>query len=229
VRPNRRQTQGVLWDVIAPWVRWPLHSPRRLFTVVAGLVLAVVLWQVLNGTPPVPESSPSPAAGPATTAQTSSTAEPLPSPTLTPAAATVAPTATTPPAPSAAAAASVTSPLVSPTSTAAPAVPPGSAEAARGFVVAWARPSLPAAQWLAGVRAYLAPELERSLSYTDPAQIPASTVTGAATMVHVLPDGTAASFVVPTDAGPIRVDLVLVKGRWLATAIEPASVTEPGD
>ena len=33
VRPNRRQTQGVLWDVVAPWVRWPLHSPRRLFTV----------------------------------------------------------------------------------------------------------------------------------------------------------------------------------------------------
>ncbi len=96
-------------------------------------------------------------------------------------------------------------------------------------MTAWARPSLPADQWLAGVRGYLAPELERSMSYTDPAQIDATTVTGPARMVHLLPNGTAASFEVPTDAGVIRVELALVEGRWLATDIGPASATGPGD
>jgi hypothetical protein len=48
-------------------------------------------------------------------------------------------------------------------------------------------------------------------------------------MVHVLPDGSAASFEVPTDAGTTRVDLALVKGRWLATDILPASAAAPGD
>jgi hypothetical protein len=67
------------------------------------------------------------------------------------------------------------------------------------------------------------------MAYTDPARIPASTVTGPASMVHVLPDATAASFEVPTNAGAIRVEVVLVKGRWLATDLVPAAVTAPGD
>jgi hypothetical protein len=117
----------------------------------------------------------------------------------------------------------------SPTDPTVPTVPPGSAEAAQGFVTAWARPSLPTDQWLSGVRGYIAPELERSMSYTDPALIDATTVTGPAHMVHVLPDGSAASFVVPTDAGTTRVELAFVKGRWLATDIVPASAAAPGD
>jgi hypothetical protein len=111
----------------------------------------------------------------------------------------------------------------------APAVPPGSDTAAVGFVTVWARPMLPAEQWVAGVRGYLAPDLEQALSYTDPAAVPATRVTGPVRMVHVQPDGAAASFDVPTDAGTVRVDLARLEGRWLVTDLVPAASTQPGD
>jgi hypothetical protein len=205
-------------------VRWPLHSPRRLFTVIAALVLATVLWQTLSeastGSLPSSSSTGGPAAAPAGRSTTPPAADP-----------TVAPSA--PSSPTGATATRPVSPTADPTGpatgTPAPAVPAGAQEVASGVVTAWARPSLPAEQWLAGVRGYLAPDLERAMSYTDPARIPANKVIGPATMVHVLPDGTAASFEVPTDAGAILVEVVLVDGRWLATDIVPAAVTAPGD
>ncbi|MGW5237853.1 hypothetical protein ACWEOW_02870 [Monashia sp. NPDC004114] len=224
--PNQRQTRGVLWDVIAPWVRWPLHSPRRLFAVLGGVVVLMVLWHVASRAAATTQPTAS-----ATSAAVTSTAAPSTPSDTAPAPAstmTAMPTGTLPgTTPSASVG---TSPAGgNPSDPTDPAVPAGSAEAAQGFVTAWARPSLPADQWLSGVRGYVAPELERSMSYTDPARIDATTVTGPARMVHVLPDGSAATFEVPTDAGATRVELALVKGRWLATDIVPASAAAPGD
>ena len=227
--PNGAQTRGVLWDVIAPWVRWPVHSPRRLFTVLAGNVILVVLWHVAPEAAPTTESSAT-----ATPAVSSASAAPSPSATAGQAP-VVSPCAQVtsgghPDTSSSVAASGLTGATMAadggPTD---PILPAGSAEAAQAFVTAWARPELPAGQWLAGVRGYLAPELERSMSYTDPSQIDATKVTGPARMIRVLPDGTAASFEVPTDAGATLVELALVKGRWLATDIVPASAAAPGD
>ncbi|MFC7597679.1 hypothetical protein ACFQU3_20365 [Terrabacter sp. GCM10028922] len=194
----------------------------------AALVLAIGLWQALSGasTEPVTrsESSSTSTGGRAAAPAASSTTPPAADPTVSSSAAT---------SPADAPATHPVSPAPEPTGpatgTPAPAVPSGAQEAASGFVTAWARPSVPAEQWLAGVRGYLAPDLERSMSYTDPTRIPASKVIGPARMVHVLPDATGASFEVPTDAGPIRVEVVLVEGRWLASDVAPAAVTAPGD
>ena len=227
MRPSRRQTQGVLWDVVAPWVRWPLYSPRRLFGVVAALVLAIVLWQALSeastGTESSSTSTGVPAAAPGGSSTTPSATDPAVSPSAVTSPAGALATRPVSPAPE------PTGPATGTPGPAVPAVPSGAQEAASGFVTAWARPSVPAQQWLAGVQGYLAPELERSMSYTDPTRIPASKVIGAARMVHLLPDATGASFEVPTDAGAMRVEVVLVEGRWLASDVAPAAVTAPGD
>lgn len=41
---NRIGTGGVLWEVVAPVVRWPLWSPVRFFATLAALFLALVFW-----------------------------------------------------------------------------------------------------------------------------------------------------------------------------------------
>ena len=123
--PKSKATSGVLWQVIAPWVRWPLKSPARLATVLGG-VLAVLLL--------------------ASTLHTSDTATAVPDPAD--AAATVSTETADPgstPAPS-------TSPGTSTASTAAPATSVNQASAsdtALGFVRLWARPQLAQPQWSA--------------------------------------------------------------------------------
>ena len=37
-------TRGVLWEVIAPVLRWPMRSPFRFFSVVVGIVF--VIWAI---------------------------------------------------------------------------------------------------------------------------------------------------------------------------------------
>lgn len=222
--PKRRPTSGLLWEVIAPWVRWPLHSPRRLFTIVTVIVLAFAGWHALAAATPRAASTSSAAGLEAGERGGSSTGG------------SFTPTAGRPTSASAIGAASAAPTTATPAQTATPAgkgatpeVPAGSGEAAEGFVTAWARPSLTTEQWLAGVRGYVAPTLQQALSYTDPAKIPASHVTGPSRMVHVVPDGTAASFDIPTNAGPVRVGVALLTGRWLVTDIVPASASQPGD
>lgn len=41
--------QAVLWEAIAPVVRWPLYSPRRFGLSVAALVLGLLLWASVAG------------------------------------------------------------------------------------------------------------------------------------------------------------------------------------
>jgi len=46
---RRNSNSGVLWQVLAPWIRWPLASPRRLGMVLAGVVAAALLVSYVHG------------------------------------------------------------------------------------------------------------------------------------------------------------------------------------
>ncbi|GIH18958.1 hypothetical protein [Rugosimonospora africana] len=86
-------------------------------------------------------------------------------------------------------------------------------EVARRFAAAWSRPNLDAQTWLAGVRVYTAPHYAALLASVDPANVPATTVTGPPTPVS----STTVVLVVdvPTDAGTLRVTCDDMAGQWL--------------
>jgi hypothetical protein len=43
------RNSGVLWQVVAPAVRWPLHSPARLGLVVALLAAVCLALAIVHG------------------------------------------------------------------------------------------------------------------------------------------------------------------------------------
>lgn len=93
---------------------------------------------------------------------------------------------------------------------------------AEAFVRAWAGPSADPEQWYVAVKAYVAPVALRGFADVDPSLVPASEVTGPATVVAAT--GSQAEVDVPTDAGPQRVTLVR-SGQddpWAVTSIVPA-------
>lgn len=96
----------------------------------------------------------------------------------------------------------------------APAVPSSDATTrsdalarAEGFVRAWARPDLDATTWFSGVRGFLSPAAAEGFIWTDPATVPATTVTGPPAFLEE-PAATSARVVVPTDAGDQYVLLI---------------------
>lgn len=106
---------------------------------------------------------------------------------------------------------------------AAPSAPPAPAavDAATGYVQAWARPTLPRAAWYSQLTPLVVAEYGQLLADTDPANVPATAVTGAPRVVSA---STATVVVdVPTDAGPIRVSVVNRDGGWLVATVSPAS------
>jgi hypothetical protein len=105
---------------------------------------------------------------------------------------------------------------------AAPSAPPAPAaiDAATGYVQAWARPTLDQPTWLAGVQPLVLPAYAPMLADTDPANVAATTLTGAPRPVSSTTDTVVVD--VPTDAGPIRVTVVAASGRWLIATAAPA-------
>ncbi|MBO3736627.1 hypothetical protein [Actinoplanes flavus] len=108
-----------------------------------------------------------------------------------------------------------------PTSSAPPA--PAAVDAATGYVQAWARPNLDQATWHAALQPLVLPAYTPLLGDTDPANVPATTLTGAPRVVSATTDAVVVD--VPTDAGPIRVTVVADDGRWLVATADP--VPEP--
>jgi hypothetical protein len=95
---------------------------------------------------------------------------------------------------------------------------PRSRATAEAFATAWARPDLPAATWLAGVRPFAAPGYARLLATVDPANIAARTVVGPASVIS---STTVANvFGIPTDAGILKITCVLHADTWLVTSVE---------
>ena len=104
----------------------------------------------------------------------------------------------------------------------APSAPPQNAAllAARTYIRLWARPGLNQAKWYADLQPWATPQYRRLLSDTNPANVPAHTVTGAPRPVS----STSAVLIadVPTDAGPIRITVTDLGGRWLIASARPA-------
>ncbi|MEV0132637.1 hypothetical protein AB0H83_29775 [Dactylosporangium sp. NPDC050688] len=99
-------------------------------------------------------------------------------------------------------------------------VTPQAVQAAVAFVAAWARPGLDQPAWLAGVSQHATPEYTAVLATVDPANVDAHRIVADAVPRTATPD--AADVDVPTDAGAIRVVLVLRDGRWLVADVRPA-------
>ncbi|NYT96454.1 hypothetical protein [Salinispora sp. H7-4] len=103
-----------------------------------------------------------------------------------------------------------------------PPEPPPAAQAApvaARFASAWARPDLSATAWWQGLAPLCDEGFAGLLRTVDPAQVPATRVTGPPVATHAPADG-AAEFEVPTDAGTVTVTLAGVDGRWVATGVD---------
>lgn len=101
----------------------------------------------------------------------------------------------------------------------APAALPPAAQAPRvveAFAVAWARPDLPAGVWWQRVVPHCEDGFARALRTVDPAQVPATQVTGRPAAKQPPKNG-AAVYEVPTNAGTLTVTLAALDGRWLVT------------
>ena len=88
------------------------------------------------------------------------------------------------------------------------------------FVTVWARPELPVEAWQADVIPLATPTFAAQLRTVLPANVPARKVTGS----PVVGSGSelAAAVTVPTDAGPVLVDLAVMGGTWKVSAVTPA-------
>lgn len=100
-----------------------------------------------------------------------------------------------------------------------PAAPPPAANAApvaAAFAAAWARPDLPAETWWRGVASTCDEGFAQTLRSVDPAQVPATRVTGSPAEKQAPRVGMAV-YEVATDAGTLTVALAGVGGRWVVT------------
>ena len=180
-------------------LRWPLWSWRNFsVTAAAVLLLFAGLGRLVH---PVPAAKPHSAP----VSASESTTTPFPAPSAS--SPTPVGTASSPTTASGGANAST-------------ATDPAATRVAAGFVRAWAQPELDQGSWLAGMRPFVASSLLKTLSSTDPAQVPASTMTGEAKLVHTT--ATTEVVDVPTNGGPVAVTLLASTGRWKVTDIEPA-------
>jgi hypothetical protein len=105
---------------------------------------------------------------------------------------------------------------------AAPSSTPEAAavDAAETYVRLWARPELAEAAWYTALRELTTPGYAVLLADTDPANVPAHTVTGPA---RVMSSTTAVLVAdVVTDTGPIRVTVTHHGNRWLIATAGPA-------
>ncbi|MFY1681654.1 hypothetical protein ACN265_09020 [Micromonospora sp. WMMD730] len=94
---------------------------------------------------------------------------------------------------------------------------PEAVAAAVGFVARWARPQLDASRWLAALHPRAVPEYAALLATVDPANVPATKVTGRGQVVAATP--THASVDVPTDTEVLRVICVRDGRRWLVATL----------
>ena len=99
-------------------------------------------------------------------------------------------------------------------------VTPQAVQVAVAFVTAWARPGLDQPVWLADVSRYATPEYAAVLATVNPANVAAHRIVADAVPQTATPN--AADVDVPTDAGAVRVVLVLRDGRWLVADVRPA-------
>lgn len=188
--------------------QWPLHSPRRLaacvlavFALLAGITLLLSLRADPSGNAaPGPTSSGQPTSAVAAGSSAASTSGLPPVAELTP---TILPLSQAPPA---------------------------ALTVASSWATAWATHPVgtTTAQWLAGLRPFTTPEYLGVLGGVDPANVPATRVTGAPKPVLVSPRSVRVE--VPTDA--LTLLLVVVdytgNGDWRVAAHDRAGAAGAG-
>ncbi|HSK60149.1 MAG TPA: hypothetical protein VK935_13975 [Actinomycetospora sp.] len=186
-RRGRAAAYRALWE-------WPLHSPARLFAVLAVAVAVVVGISYLGG-----------AVGDQGTGGRA--LQPAPS---------AAPGTAVPDTPP------VTE--LRPRSLPLSEVPPVALAVAERWTQAWAThpPGTTPQQWSAGLAPYTTDEYLGVLAEVDPANVPGNAVTGPAEAVEVRPE--AVRVQVPTDAVRLELLLVQVgPGDWRVSGYDRAS------
>jgi hypothetical protein len=188
-RRGRAAAYRALWE-------WPLHSPARLFAVLAVAVAVVVGISYLGG---------------AVGDQGAGDRALRPAPSAAPGA-----TAPDPGAPP------VTE--LRPRSLPLSEAPPVALAVAERWTQAWATHPVGTTpqQWSAGLAPYTTDEYLGVLAEVDPANVPGNAVTGPAEPVEVRPE--AVRVQVPTDA--VRLELLLVQvgpGDWRVSGYDRAS------
>ena len=189
-RRGRAAAYRALWE-------WPLHSPARLFGVLAVLVALAVGVSWLGGG--VGDSGPggSRALDPAPTAPAGRAAPAPDAPPVT---------------------------ELSPRNLPLSDAPPVALAVAERWTRAWAThpPGTTPQQWSAGLAPYTTDEYLGVLAEVDPANVPGTAVTGPPQAVEVRPE--AVRVQVPTDA--VRLELLLVQvgpGDWRVSGYDRAS------
>lgn len=208
----------MLAELLGPVLRWPLHSPRRLGLVLAGLITALLLVAALTSpggdappggatAPVVPTTEPS---GPHTEHTT-----PVPAGT-----AWLEDLASPDPSDQ-----TGTDGEVDADADADAGQVAAASAAAVAFVTAWARPDLAPEMWLAGLVDVTDPAYLERLTTTDPANVPATAVTGP--VEPIVTGAFYSEFLVPTDAGDLTVRVTYDGAGWRVVSIRP--VGQPGE
>jgi hypothetical protein len=101
------------------------------------------------------------------------------------------------------------------------------ADVALGAMEAFVQNELPYDQWWEGFSRYLDGDALVAYEYTDPALVPATSVTGEA-RVSAAPDATQITVLVPTDVGQYQVLLnrQAVGGEWTVSRLTPPEGVE---
>jgi hypothetical protein len=90
------------------------------------------------------------------------------------------------------------------------------AATAAGFATAWTRSDLPANGWWAGVSPLCEAGFAAKLRTVDPANVPATKVTGPPVTASNPGEGVVV-YTVPTDGGMLSVTVAVIGGRWQVT------------
>lgn len=88
------------------------------------------------------------------------------------------------------------------------------ADIAARFATAWSRPALPGDQWWAALAPLCESRFAEQLRTVDPANVPASAVTGPPTPAQP-PKPALAVYTVPTNAGTLTITVSAGTGTWL--------------
>jgi hypothetical protein len=92
---------------------------------------------------------------------------------------------------------------------------------ATAFAQAWSSSSRSQQEWTLGIQPFVTPALAAGLAQTDPAQVPATKVTGEAVLIQA--SATSAQVRVPTDGGSVVVTVIRAgSGPWQVSDVAPA-------
>lgn len=196
-------TRGVLWELLAPIVRWPMYSPTRFALVVTGvLALVIGIGQVTGDEPGSPAATET--TGTTITASPTATAEPSPSTSSSE-------EETSREAPSEATPRAAEKPP-------APSTRQQVKVLARRFAEAYTATDQPRESWLQALRPLVTPELAEALRTVDPANIEL----GKVLRVQVAGVSEIAGAVeVRAARGRLDVELAYSGTRWQVTRVQP--------